>query len=127
MKIIAAILIAMIFTLVWLLKFEWYFNIWVVNLIWYDDTFDANLGFLESSTDLVYYFPDLIFEKKQEFLTNFLSVDKKQAYLILVNLFFLIISWFIIYILRYFPKRNDRIYLVLWIIISYLLIADFMM
>jgi len=132
MKIISAILIALIFTLVWLLKFEWYINMWIVNLIGYDDTFDADLGgFFVTITNYIYYFPELIYNSEKESIKNILlgnySLDDKDVYLWIIFIFFWIFTSIIIYILKFFYKKSDKIYLVLWIIISYLLIAEFMM
>lgn len=131
MKIIASILIAMIFTLFWLLKFEWYFNFWTINLIWYDDTFDANLWFIKTSTDYIYHIPEIIYNSKKDviikFLSPYISIDKKATFLSITFFFFLIFSWLLIFSLKYFPKREDKIYLVVWSIIGYLLIVEFIM
>lgn len=131
MKIIASILIAMIFTLFWLMKFEWYFNFWTINLIWYDNTFDANLWFIKTSTDYIYYIPEIIYNSKKEIiiksLSPYVSLDNKTTYLSITFFFFLIFSWLLIYSLKYFPKREEKVYLVAWTIISYLLIVQFIM
>ncbi len=131
MKIIASILIAMIFTLIWLLKFDWHLNFWTVNLIGYDDTFDANLWFIRTAADYLFYIPELIFDSKKEGIINLLNgiitLDNKSTFLSIVFIFFLTFSWILIYSLKYFPKREDKIYLIVWSIISYLLIVEFIM
>ncbi len=127
MKIIASILIASIITLIWILKFEWHLNFWVINLIWYDNTFNTNLSFIKISTDYIYHIPNIIYDLNKDFIQKILNIDDKETFLLIVFTFFLIFSWFLIYILKYFPKKNDRIYLVLWVISLFFIIVEFMM
>jgi len=127
MKIIVTILIALVFTLIWLLKYEWYFNLWVVNVIWYDDTFDADLSFLKTATDYTLYMPESIYNLEKENIKSTLKFDDKTTYLMIIFTFFAIITWIVMYAIRLFPKKEDKIYLVLGVIASYYLIVEFMM
>lgn len=121
----------MIFSLLWLLKYDWHLNFWTVNLIGYDDTFDANLWFIRTSADYIFYIPELIFKSEKidliTLLSKYITLDNKGLFLSIVFIFFLIFSWILIYSLKYFPRREDKIYLVIWSIISYLLIVEFIM
>lgn len=131
MRIVATILIAMIFTLLWLLKFDWHLNFWTINLIGYDDTFNTNFWFIRTSADYIFYVPELIYNSKKDAIIDLfywiLNLDKKATYLSIVFFFFSVFSWILIYALKYFPQRDDKIYLVVWSIISYLLIVEFLM
>ncbi|MDP2090664.1 MAG: hypothetical protein Q8K30_03620 [Candidatus Gracilibacteria bacterium] len=131
MRIVATILIAMIFTLLGLLKFDGHLNFGTINLIGYDDTFNTNFGFIRTSADYIFYVPELIYNSKKDAIIDLfygiLNLDKKATYLSIVFFFFSVFSGILIYALKYFPQRDDKIYLVVGSIISYLLIVEFLM
>ena len=89
MKIISIILITLLFTLLWLMKFEWYFNIWVVNLIGYDDTFNTNLNFLKTTVNYIFFMPELIYNSEKETIKDFFSwhysLTNKEIFLFVIK------------------------------------------
>jgi hypothetical protein len=129
MKIIAIILITLLFTLFWLMKFEWYFDIWEINLVGYDDTFNTNFNFIKTTFDYIYYVPETVYNSEKENLKNlfstFHSLGNKEVYLLVITLFFWFFVSILTYLLKFFPRKSDKIYLVLWTSISYLLIVEF--
>jgi hypothetical protein len=124
-----SILIAWIFTIFWLLKFQGYFEIWKIDLIKIDWTFEVNLSFIKYTMDYIFYFCWLIFDLNKEAIKEYFSkytlLTNKDVYIIIVFLFHFIFTFILTWILKLFPGHNDRRYFTLWVITIYLLLIYF--
>ena len=130
MRLIVSILIAWIFTLFWLLKHEWYFDLWVINLINLDWTFDTNLSFIKNIFDYIFYIPDLIFESSKgnikEYFKDSIVLLPKEIYLFIIFIYHFINIFIIAQILRILVTYNQRNIAILIITIIYLFIITIM-
>ena len=126
MRLIVSILIAWIFTLFWLLKYEWYFDLWVVNLINLDWTFDTNLTFIKNWFNYIFYIPDLIFEYSKDNIKEYFKYSivllPKEIYLFIIFIYHFINVFIIAQILRILVNYNQRNIAILIIILLYLFI-----
>lgn len=124
MRILVSILFAWIFTLLWLLKFEWYLDVWTVNLVNADWTFDTNLSFIKQASDYIFYLPDLVFEFSRvyikEQLSQYITLWNKDIYIFVMFLYHFIGIFVIAQILRVFVTYHQRLYAIITIIILYL-------
>lgn len=129
MKLITSILIAWIFTLFWLLKFQGYFEIWKVDLIKIDWTFEVNFSFIKYTMDYIFFFCWLIFDSNKEIIKESFSkytvLTNKDVYVFIVFLFHFIFTFMLTWILKLFPGHNDRKYFTFWVLIMYLLLIYF--
>lgn len=124
MRLIVSILIAWIFTLFWLLKFEWYFDFWTINIVEKDWTFDTDFSFIKNSLTYIYYIPDFIFEYSniyiKEYFLQYYTLTNRDTYIFVMYIYHLINIFIISQILRVFVTHRQRQLAILTIIILYL-------
>lgn len=125
MKLIVSILIAWLFALLGLFKFQWYFDIWEVHFI--NSIFSINLSFLKNIIDYIFYFPELIFNTKLETIKLWWwkNLNEQDIYVIIISWFYFLFSFILLQILKFFPWHNDRRFIVLWVMIWYILLTYF--
>lgn len=125
MRLIVSILVGMIFTLFWLLKLEWWYDLWIVNLINIDWTFDVNLSFIKTFADFILYLPEIIInwekESIREFLDKYIILWDLELYLLVIFLFHFTLSYFIWFFSSIFTWYNVKLYLTIMSVSAYIL------
>lgn len=125
MKLILSILIAWIFTLFWVMKFNGYFDFWIVNLIDLDWTFEFDFSFIKYTLDYIFYIPELIFENEktniQLFFSEYSQLTNNETLIFIMFLFHLIITYLIFIIVSVFKWYKDKKIVSLLIISLYFL------
>jgi hypothetical protein len=125
MKLITSILIALIFTLFWILKFEWYFELWKVNLVDIDWTFEIDLSYIKHTTDYIFYIPELIFDTYKDYIREYFIEDKEltnqEIYISIIFIFHFLFVFLLTQFLRIFAWYTDKKYIATWITIMYFL------
>jgi len=124
MRMLVSILIAWIFTLFWLFRYQWFFDIWTVNLVNSDETFDTDLSFITQIFDYIFYLPDLVFDFSKIYVkdqfSQYVTLWNKDIYLFITFLYHFIGIFIIAQILRIFVTYHQRLYAILTIIWLYL-------
>lgn len=124
MNIILSILIASFLALLWLLNFQWYFDLSVVNIINIDWTFDADLSWVKHTIDFVLYIPEQIFNIEKELIkelfSKYINLTKQEIYVWIMFLFHLILSLIIEVFAKIVWWYNHKKHVIIWMILFYL-------
>lgn len=122
-NIVVSIIIALFFSMLWILKYQWSFNLWVSNFVWYDDTFNVDFSFLKISANYTFYLTDLLYNSYRDLLkeniTKFFLIENQEIYTLVVFSFFFLVSIISSLILKLLPVQRDKIYFVIWLITFY--------
>lgn len=128
MNIILSILVAWFFTLLWLLKLQWYFEIWKIDLVGVENIFEVDLSFIKHSINYIFYIPELIFDNEKswikEYFAKYINLSEQEIFIWVIFVYHLTLSFIIEGFARVVWWFNHKKHVVVWMIWIYLLIIS---
>jgi hypothetical protein len=128
MNIILSILVALFFTLFWLLKLQWYFEIWKIDLVGVENIFEVDLSYIKHSINYIFYIPELIFNNEKvlikEFFIKYINLSEQEIYIWVMFFYHLTLSFIVEAFTRVIWWFNHKKHVVVWMIWIYLLIIS---
>lgn len=119
MKVILLLLATSITTLIWLLKYQWYFDFWVIEFI-----SRVDMSWIKSTLDYIYYIPDTMFQNNWEnikiFLSKYIELQEQENYLFIVFVFHFILYTMAYYLIKIIWGYNSKKITLFFISLFYL-------
>ena len=129
MKILITILLASIFAFIWMLEYEWSFNLWKIEVKEAHWVLDVDVSFIEKSVDYILYVPDILYNKNKdsikEYVSKYFIIKDKDIFILIAFMYHLIFITFIYLITSIFPIKKDKRNLIILVIITYIILIYF--
>ena len=129
MKILITILLASIFAFIWMLEYDWSFNLSKIEVKESHWVLDVDVSFIEKSVDYILYVPDILYNKNKdnikECITKYFTIKDKDIFILISFIYHLIFISFLSLVTSIFPMKNDKRNLIILVISSYIILIYF--